>query len=108
MSLAIDIDKVASVLLLDHKWYPVIDKSFVLDAYEFLWYSSKDARKKEEADLVHGGGVSGICATGFSFKTFRKPIGDEILTCDEENYFFISGPLTSILAVRTEMERKKK
>lgn len=74
MSLAIEVDEVAGVLLADG-WHVVDDDSFDLDSYEFL---------HGEVPL-HLGGQSGICATGFAFKEG----GDVVL-----------GPLTSILAVR--------
>jgi hypothetical protein len=47
-----------------------------LDAYEFTW----------QGECVHGGGRSGMCATGFALRT---PAGDSL-----------AGPLTAILAVR--------
>lgn len=92
MSLAIDVDLVREVLLADG-WHEVLDASFGLDAYEFLW-SGRDGvtvREVERQDprarvlTQHGGGQSGICATGFQF---RSPEG------------WMSGPLTSVLAVR--------
>ena len=86
MSLAIDVDKVKGVLLSDG-WYEVKDRSFVLDSYEYLWWpEGADGAKIEEPDVVHGGGQSGVCATGFTFKGNE---GD-----------WISGPLTAIEAVR--------
>lgn len=80
MSLAIDIDKVFKVLIGD-EWHQVFDQSFLLDSYEYIW--------GETAEMVHGGGNSGICATGFRFKA------DAAGT-------FISGPLSSIRAVKHE------
>ena len=76
MSLNIDIDDINEVLLADG-WYSVHDQSFVLDSYEYMW----------QGDAVHGGGESGICSTGFSFKV--------------DNGTKITGPLTAVLAVRT-------
>lgn len=76
MSLCIDTDEVVAVLLSDG-WHEVIDQSFDLDAYEFEW----------EGRCIHGGGNSEVCATGFGFKT----------TGAQRMY----GPLTAILAVRT-------
>lgn len=75
MSLAIQCKDVAEVLLADG-WHEVELGSFDLDAYEFL----------NDEELVHGGGKSGVCATGFVFKSAA---GDMYM-----------GPLTSILAVR--------
>ena len=88
VSLAIDVDKVFQVLLVDG-WYRVANASFILDSYEYIWWPlPKEERvgKYANSELVHGGGASGICSTGFQFKT------------DTEN--IISGPLTSILAVK--------
>jgi hypothetical protein len=81
MSLAIDIDDVTAVLLADG-WHYVYKKSFALDSYEFM----------HGEQLEHGGGNSGVCATGFSFIE-----RDQSATAVEEQ---ISGPLTSIIAVR--------
>lgn len=75
MSLAINTDHVTAVLLTDG-WHDVTDASFDLDAYEYVWAGER----------MHAGGNSGICATGFSFKTLD---GDDL-----------SGPLTAIQAVR--------
>lgn len=85
MSLAIDIDHVRAVLLAG-SWYEVADASFGLDSYEYLWHSSPEARRRGDFQTVHGGGNSGVCATGFSFKTSD---GDRL-----------AGPLTAITAVR--------
>ncbi len=76
VSLDIDVDAVVEVLLADG-WHVVHDKTFELDAFEFT----------HEGRRVHGGGDSGVCATGFSF------IIDEAGSR-------LSGPLTSVLAVR--------
>jgi hypothetical protein len=75
MSLAIDVDKVAAVLLAGD-WYEVVEASFSLDAYEFIWGEQ----------LLHGGGRAGICSTGFSFKISGGAL--------------IAGPLDQITAVR--------
>ncbi|MEV0374832.1 hypothetical protein AB0I10_34485 [Streptomyces sp. NPDC050636] len=74
VSLAINPDAITAVLLPDG-WHDVRSGTFVLDAYEYV----------EGDDVTHGGGQSGICATGFEFATGRE---------------WIAGPLTSILAVR--------
>ena len=81
MSLGIDVDEIARVLLADG-WHEVVDKSFTLDAYEYMW----------EHDLLHGGGASGICATGFLFKTTGTISGSPRTSV-------MAGPLTSKLAV---------
>ena len=94
MSLAINIDKVRRVLLADG-WHTVKDDSFAMDAYEFLWYPNEDTTIMD-AQIVHGGGQSGICATGFTFKEIsardRAYVDSEI---------WISGPVTAIQAVET-------
>ena len=82
MSLAIDIDKVTAVLLTDG-WHEVKDASFSLDSYEYLWYQRRD----DPMILLGGGDEPQIPARGFAFTT----------TDDDQ----LSGPLTSILAVKT-------
>jgi len=64
-------------------WHQVVETSFDLDSYEFI---------ADGDDLVHGGGSSGICAAGFTFKT-------DVMT--STGFLRISGPLTSILAVES-------
>lgn len=87
MSLLIDINRVESVLLADG-WHDVVDGSFDLDAYEFgTWEQNREYTSGKEFRAVHGGGQSGVCATGFSFKTNHEAT-------------LISGPLTAILAVK--------
>jgi hypothetical protein len=83
MSLAIEIDDVSAVLLADG-WHIVADDSFTIDSYEFV--DGKDSRG--DRVVVHGGGAEGICAVGFAFKR-----ADETVIC---------GPLTAVLAVRTD------
>lgn len=81
MSLAIDVDLVERVLLADG-WHPVLNESFSIDSYEFIWTD-------EGADqLLHGGGTNGVCASGFLFEELTGK--------------WLSGPLTAILAVQTE------
>ena len=81
MSLDIDVEKVTGVLLADG-WHNVTSKSFILDAYEY-------------SHAFHGGGQSGVCATGASWK---EAGGSVVLYC----------PLTAILAVKTKGESAKK
>ncbi len=76
MSLAIDVEHIDEVLLPDG-WHTVGRGSFALDAYEFI----------EDGVLSHGGGNSGVCATGFVFK--------------EVEGSYLRGPLTAIRAVRS-------
>lgn len=84
MSLAIDVDRITAVLLPDG-WHTVADQSFTIDAYEYLW---NPPGTRHDPDVLHGGGQSGVCASGFAF---RSP--------DEST---IAGPLTAIAAVRTD------
>ncbi|MCZ6580155.1 MAG: hypothetical protein O6840_00810 [Nitrospirae bacterium] len=77
MSLAIQVDKVQEVLLSDSKWYVVKDKTFDLDAYEFL--RGKDV-------LLAGGSVEGVPTTGATWKG--------------ENGTLFCCPLTAIQAVK--------
>jgi hypothetical protein len=81
MSIAIEIDGVKQVLLSDG-WHIVGeneegDSTFALDAYEYLWGEQ----------VVHGGGSSGVCSTGFVF-------------FDDSTQNWVAGPLTAVLAVR--------
>lgn len=85
MSLAIDPEAVTDVLLADGR-HGVQDLDFSLDSYEFV--------EPDGGHVLHAGGDSGICATGFKFS--------EMVNMDGENYVVIvAGPLSSILAVRT-------
>lgn len=91
MSLNIDTNHVGAVLLADG-WHQVKPKSFDCDSYEFV----ECLRPSENGvgyhqTLIHGGGNSGVCATGFIF--------------DEPGHGLISGPLTSIVAVRHRRRR---
>ena len=76
LDIDIDIEDVLEVLLADG-WHVVHGESFELGAYDFT----------HKGRRVHGGGDSGVCATGFSFVT------------DQEGSR-LAGPLTSILALR--------
>lgn len=93
MSLAIDVDLVTDVLLADG-WHKVASKSFNLDSYEYLWsgrtgmtVAQFEEHYKDDAMLIHPGGNSGVCATGFGFET------------DQGEWMY--GPLTAVLAVKT-------
>lgn len=99
MSLAIDVDKVGAVLI-DGEWYVVLDQSFTLDSYEYLWWSRGEGAVNTmggdyDPDILHGGGQSGICATGFSFKAARANLGQA-----GGDYTMMSGPLSAIQAVQ--------
>ncbi len=81
MSLALDIDRITAVLLADG-WHAVADYSFTIDAYEYLWGAA------DREPVLLGGQDRHITASGFQFRS----TGNDL----------ISGPLTSVLAVRTE------
>ena len=76
MGLEIDVAKVRSVLLPNSGWLDIKLGSFKLEAYEFY----------EERTVVHSAGEGGFCSTGFQFQ--------------DQSGNVVSGPLTSILAVR--------
>lgn len=88
MSLKIDVDQVARVLIAG-TWYDVKVGSFNLDSYEYIWWSGPRIDPNSGGDLdpilLHGGGQYGVCANGFAFiaRTGRR----------------MSGPLTAIQAV---------
>ena len=86
MSLAINPDKVVAVLLADGHWHSVERGTFDLDAYEYVL---EHEGLPSFEDILHGGGNAGVCATGFTYK-------------DKTNWFWVSGPLTAIQAVRID------
>jgi hypothetical protein len=86
MSLLIDPTRVAAVLLADG-WHrvsidPATGRGFEIDAYEY-----GDPLGDE---VIHGGGAGGICSVGFRFT--EEETGGLVV---------LSGPLTSVLAVRS-------
>lgn len=88
MSLAIDIDKITEVLLVDG-WHKVaMNKqgisTFDLDAYEYI---QQRGEHKDPLLLLPGGNEQLVPATGFNFA--------------ESGGSIIYGPVTAILAVRT-------
>ena len=87
MSLEIDIDRVSAVLLADG-WHDVADVSFMVDAYEYLDFGHAGGHDYPpgKAMLLHNGGA------GFAF---MEPGGQ-----------WIYGPVSSILAVRTDSQEK--
>jgi hypothetical protein len=76
MSLSIDIQKVASVLLADG-WHQVVLGSFELGGYDFI---------RQNAVVLTGATTHGLPATGARW----KEAGDVVVAC----------PVTAILAVR--------
>ena len=85
MSLAIQCDNVKRVLLSDG-WHTVYEDSFGLDSYEYLWGDK----------VMHGGGNSNVCATGFVFQEKNK-----------KKLKNLAGPLTSIFAVEFNYKKLK-
>jgi hypothetical protein len=86
MSLAINQHKITRVLLADG-WHEC--QRFGTDSYEFgayYWDHEWGLDGAPRFDLVHGGGQSGVCATGFAFTDAAT--GEQI-----------AGPLTAVLAV---------
>ena len=77
MSLAIDTNSISEVLL-NCGWIKIQLGSFDLDSFEFV--------ENNPFYLVHGGGASDICATGFIFTDLKGAR--------------VYGPMTSILAVK--------
>jgi hypothetical protein len=101
MSLQIDITKIMAVLLSDG-WHHVINGTFDLDAYElgvFAMALDDMCRKRVwEYEPTHRGGESGVCATGFTFKTYA-PEG-----FGNGGVVTMTGPMTSILATMNNHE----
>ena len=87
MSLALDVDRVSEVLI-GGTWYGVKKQSFSLDSYEYIWFAEGQIRGQDDPTILHGGGNSDVCASGFMFTTTRN--GMTVL---------MSGPLTAIQAV---------
>ena len=76
MSLAIDCDAVEAVLLADG-WHGVVNHSFAIVAYEFVW----------QGEVVLGvGQIKGLPANGAQWV--------------EENGDTVTCPLTAVLAIR--------
>ncbi len=89
MSLAIDPATVTHVLLADG-WHRIEDESFCLDAYEYV------EGDLDSLVLIHGGGASGVCTTGFRF---LEDLDGNAGTAHVGDHQCVSGPLTSVLAV---------
>lgn len=84
MSLQINESKITRVLLADG-WHDC--QGFGLDAYEFgTYHRAQGYTSGFDFTVSHGGGQSGVCATGFTFN-------------DESTGTQVAGPLTAILAV---------
>lgn len=84
MSLRINERKITRVLLADG-WHDC--QGFGLDAYEFgTYHRAEGYTGRYDFTVSHGGGESGVCATGFMFN-------------DQATGTQVAGPLTAILAV---------
>jgi hypothetical protein len=92
MSLAIDVDRIESVLLSDG-WHSVHGNSFLIDAYEYLAYP-EGLDKDPDMQFAGGEAKELIPAAGASWR-------------DVQGHAYFC-PMTSILAVRySDRERKK-
>jgi len=78
MGLAIDVDRVAEVLLPDGEWHKVGDTSFVIDSYEYVQGAETTFKGGQAKEVIPAAGAS-----------WTDPNG-AVMFC----------PLTSILAVR--------
>src|SRR5690606_14578913 len=82
--------------MIGNEWYTVKPGSFYTDSYEFGYYVPDDDYPDGMRYFCdHGGGQSGVCATGFAFTEVKR-----YPSWYTENQIF--GPLTSIQAVRYE------
>lgn len=79
MSLAIETNDIIGVLLADG-WHTVDDESFGIDSYEYMWHVGMG-----DTPMLRGGQEEHVAAAGFSFIEGNR---------------IISGPLTSVLAVK--------
>lgn len=86
VSLLIDIDDVERVLLADG-WHNVVDRSFTMDAYEYV--RAADGEKGRPIPYMLGGVEPLLPATGFEFRSEQG---------------WICGPITAILAVQRSYE----
>ena len=86
MSLLIDVSKVKEILLPDGNWYKV--EEMYIDAYEFIRYNSEnnivlDFQSDNKDDYT------GFCAV-----------------LAEDNSVILSGPMSSIIAVKEDSKKK--
>jgi len=98
MSLAIDIDKVHEVLLLDGKWHEVAELSFELDTYEYL-RASEATPGDHNASVRLKRGEEKLVPTIGARWTERDSKGNERR---------VFCPVTAIQAVAYVHKRKKK
>ena len=95
MSLTIDVDNITHVLLADG-WHEVHDASFGTDTYEFM-------RRKGTSDspMLGGDQEKHIPAAGHRGSTSREHIAAAGFSFTEGDHV-LCGPLTSVLAVKTQ------
>lgn len=96
MSLKIDPAEIIAALLADG-WHDVEPNSFDIDSYEFVVPAPDDPGPLEDDEdfVMHGGGQSGVCASGFFF-------------VERKTASRFAGPLTSLLAIRLKGLGKKR
>lgn len=87
MSLMINPGTITGVHLATGR-FEIEEGSFTLDSYEYV---VPDSNPDREDLVLHGGGNSGVCATGFTFRTIDRPPVQ------------MWGPLIAILAVEQRL-----
>lgn len=92
MSIAIEIDNVSAVLLRDG-WHEVLNKSFEIDAYEFIHHNDPESQDYEVR--VGGGELDGISAKGAKWQNATDGT-------------WIACPLNEIKALKYNYPRKKR
>ena len=95
MSLAIDVDNITHVLLADG-WHEVHDASFGTDTYEFV-----GSEGTGDSPMLGGGQEKHIPAAGHRGSTTREHIAAAGFSFTEGDHI-LSGPLTSVLAVKVQ------
>lgn len=87
MSMPIDVDTVQQVLIAG-EWHNVRGNSFTVGAYEYIWHSSQDNRRRGvQPERLLQAGEYDICPVAFVFRT--------------DGGRFMCGPLTAVDAVMT-------
>jgi hypothetical protein len=95
MSLAIDVDNITHVLLADG-WHEVRDASFGTDSYEFV-----GGEGTGDSPMLGGRQEKQIPAAGHRGSTSREHFAAAGFSFSEGDHV-ICGPLTSVLAVKTQ------
>jgi hypothetical protein len=98
MSLTIDVDKVRGVLLAD-KWHLVAKGTFMLSSHEFV-KRPEGANQEAGTQTLHRSGDDDISATWFQFTDVGTAEGLERNPGNTQ----ISGPLSAILAVQSDLK----